>query len=193
MMPMIDTRTPSARNEQIPEFGTNRHSYSVAANAAPNQNVRCLAPLQDVAGQYLRYYVSMNRTVVRNFEPRVERRSDGQRGEHCDGVADHARNDQALCGGVSVRELGMYFSAQFGHFASKLSAERVHVGSGDELGCRRCGEQFHEVIRLFGSDGVFESVEDVASVFSVMAQFGDSANCLRLGLRCCVHTNTHSS
>ena len=73
---------------------------------------------------------------------------------------------------MSVCEFGVYLAAQFGHltsqFAAQCSAERVHVGSGDELRCRGCGEQFHEVVRLFGSDGVFESVEDVASVL-----FGD--------------------
>ena len=70
----------------------------------------------------------MNRTVVRNFEPRVERRSDGQRGEHCDGVADHARNDQALCGGVSVRELGRVETLEL------MALVLAHLNHAEEAG-----------------------------------------------------------
>ena len=73
---------------------------------------------------------------------------------------------------MSVREFGVYLAAQFSHFASQFaaecSAERVHVGASDELVCGLVREEFHEVVRLFSSDCVFESVEDVASVL-----FGD--------------------
>ena len=42
---------------------------------------------------------------------------DGQRGEHGDGVGDHARNDEALGGAMGIGESGVDVASELSHFA----------------------------------------------------------------------------